>query len=187
MTNVEKFRPASAIASGWLLVIFFSGFIIQTLAYGGDLVSTVAICAAGIVGSYLIFLKPHLLIFDEGIKIINPTKEIYASWDLVDTIETRYTMSLLINGVTYYAWAAPAPSGRHSKRMHRSDLHPGAELPRRVGDSLKSDSGAAAYIAKMRKKNFVGHSASELVITNQFTLLYFCAAAAVFGAANLFL
>lgn len=187
MTNVEKFRPGSAIASGWILIFFFSGFIVQTLFYGGDIITTATICVAGIIGAYLLFLKPYLMIFDEGIKIVNPTKEITVSWDLVEEIETRYTMSLLINGVTYYAWAAPAPSGRHSRKMHRTDLHPGADAPRRVGDSLHSDSGAAAYIAKLRRKNFSGPSVSHLEIISSFALSYICAASALIGAANFFL
>jgi hypothetical protein len=83
MTNVEKFRPGSAIASGWVLILFFAGFIVQSTFYGGNLVATAAICSAGIIGSYLLFLKPYVLIFDEGIKIVNPTKEITATWDLL--------------------------------------------------------------------------------------------------------
>jgi hypothetical protein len=185
MTNIEKFRPGSAIASGWVLIFFFSGFIAQTFFYGGDILATVAICAAGITASYLLFLKPYLLIFDEGIKIVNPTKEITASWNLINEIETRYTMSLVINGVTYYAWAAPAPSGRHSRRMHKTDLHPGAEAPRRVGDSLQSDSGAAAYIAKLRKRDFAVASETNFQIVSNPYLVYLCAAFALIGLASL--
>ena len=187
MTNSEKFRPGTAIASGWLMILFFTGFIVQTLVYGGDIVTTVLICTAGIIGSHLLFLKPYLLIFDEGIKIVNPTKEITASWDLIDEIETRYTMSIAIKGVTYFAWAAPAPSGRHSRRMHKTDLHPGAEAPRRVGDSLQSDSGAAAYIAKLRRREFVGTGSSKLEIVSNYTMVYVCAACALVGAASFIL
>ena len=183
MTNIEKFRPGSAIASGWVLIVFFAGFIIQTIFYGGDLVVTAAICSAGIVGAYLLFLKPYVLIFDEGIKIVNPTKEIVASWDLVEEIETRYTMSIEINGATYYAWAAPAPSGRHSRRMHKTDLHPGAQAPRRVGDSLKSDSGVCAHIAKLRRDEFASAGAGNFEISSNYTLLYITTALAVIGAA----
>lgn len=184
MTNIEKFRPGTATASGWILILFFAGFIVQTLIYGGDLVTTVAICTAGIISSYLLFLKPYLLIFDEGIKIVNPTKEIMATWNSVEEIETKFSMSIVINGTTHYAWAAPAPSGRHSRRMHKSDLHPGAEAPRRVGDSLQSDSGAAAYIAKLRRKEFTGVGLSEVEISSDYRLAYLCAVIAVIGAVS---
>jgi hypothetical protein len=185
MTNVEKFRPGSAIASGWVLILFFAGFIVQSIFYGGNLVATAAICSAGIIGSYLLFLKPYVLIFDEGIKIVNPTKEITATWDLVEEIETKYSMSILVDGQTFYAWAAPAPSGRHSRRMHKTDLLPGADSPRRVGDSLKSDSGVCAHIAKLRRKDFASAGTGEFEISSNYILSYAVAACAVIGAASL--
>lgn len=187
MTNVEKFRPGSAIASGWVLILFFAGFIIQTIVYGGNLVTTAAICSAGIISAYLLFLKPYVLIFDEGIKIVNPTKEITVTWDLVEEIETKYSMSIQIRGESFYAWAAPAPSGRHSRRMHSTDLLPGADAPRRVGDSLKSDSGVCAYMAKIRKKNFIPGAASEFEIITDNTGFYILAALILLGAAAVFI
>ena len=187
MTNREKFRPGSAIASGWILIAFFVGFIIQTLFFGGDLLLTIGICGAGAFGSYLLFLKPYVLLFDEGIKIINPTKEITATWDLVEEIETKYSMSILVDGQTFYAWAAPAPSGRHSRRMHKTDLLPGTDAPRRVGDSLKSDSGVCAHIAKLRRKDFASAGTGELEISTNYILSYAAAGCAVIGAATLFI
>ena len=183
MTKSEKFRPGSAIASGWVLIAFFVGFIIQSLFYGGDILMTIGICGAGAFGSYLLFLKPYVLLFDEGIKIVNPTKEITATWDLVEEIETRYSMSIQINDRTYYAWAAPAPSGRHSRRMNKNDLFPGAASPRRVGDSLQSDSGVCAYMANIRRKNFTGVSASEFEIISDNTSLYIFVALVCIGIA----
>lgn len=173
MSNIEKFRPGSALVSGWGLILFFSGFIVQTVVYGGDVVATVGLCASGIIISYMIFLKPYVLIFDEGIKIINPTKEITASWDLVEEIETKYSMSIKVKGQTFYAWAAPAPSRGHSRRMHKTDLMPGSDAPRRIGDSPKSDSGVASYMAKLRKSEFVAGTSSQLEIATNFVLLYF--------------
>ena len=187
MTNSEKFRPGSAIASGWILIAFFIGFIVQTVFYGGDIVVTVGICGAGAFAAYLLFLKPYVLIFDEGIKIVNPTKEITATWDLVEEIETKYSMSIQIRGESYFAWAAPAPSGRHSRRMHQSDLLPGADDPRRVGDSLKSDSGICAYMAKIRKKNFITGTASEFEIISDYRGLIVLAALLLLGATASFI
>jgi hypothetical protein len=163
------------------------GFDLQSLFYGGDILMTIGICGAGAYGAYLLFLKPYVLLFDEGIKIINPTKEITATWDLVEEIETRYSMSIQIRGQSYYAWAAPAPSGRHSRRMHKSDLLPGADSPRRVGDSLKSDSGICSYMAKLRRKNFVSSQASKFEIITDNTSLYIFAALILFGAAATFI
>jgi hypothetical protein len=187
MTKSEKFRPGSAIASGWVLIAFFVGFIIQSFFYGGDTLMTIGICGAGAFGAYLLFLKPYVLLFDEGIKIVNPTKEITATWDLVEEIETKYSMSIHINDRTYYAWAAPAPSGRHSRRMNKGDLFPGADSARRVGDSLRSDSGVCAYMANIRRKNFTGVSASEFEIISDNRGLYIFGALILIGAAASFM
>ena len=187
MTNSEKFRPGSAIASGWILIAFFVGFIIQSFFYGGDILMTIGICGAGAFGSYLLFLKPYVLLFDEGIKIVNPTKEITATWDLVEEIETKYSMSIQIKDRAYYAWAAPAPSGRHSRRMNKGDLFPGADSARRVGDSLRSDSGVCAYMASMRRKKFTGVGASEFDVISDNRGLYILAALILLGAAASFI
>lgn len=164
MTNPEKFRPVSALIMGWVLITFFAGFLAQTLFYDGvrAIVITSVLCSAGIFGAYLSFLKPNVVIFDEGIRIVNPTKEISASWDRVDEIETKYSMSIIVDQRTFYAWAAPAPGRRHSKRVHKSDFAPrGGDYPIRLGDSPRSDSGACAHIARLRRKEFIlqGHSA----------------------------
>ena len=187
MSNVEKFRPGSAIASGWILIAFFIGFIAQSLFYGGDVVLSIGICGAGALGAYLLFLKPYVLLFDEGIKIVNPTKEITATWDLVEEIETRYSMSVQIREKRYFAWAAPAPSSRHSRRMHKTDLLPGFDAPRRVGDSLKSDSGVCAYMANIRRKDFVTGGASDFeIISNNAAFYTFLALLLVGVAAVIF-
>jgi hypothetical protein len=71
--------------------------------------------------------------------------------------------------------------------MHQSDLLPGADDPRRVGDSLKSDSGVCAYMAKIRKKNFVSGSASEFEIISDNKGLIILAALLLLGAAAAFI
>jgi cell division FtsZ-interacting protein ZapD len=67
--------------------------------------------------------------------------------------------------------------------MHTTDLLPGADAPRRVGDSLKSDSGVCAYMAKIRKKDFIPGGASEFEIISDNAGLYIVIALAVIGAA----
>jgi hypothetical protein len=67
--------------------------------------------------------------------------------------------------------------------MHKTDLLPGADAPRRVGDSLKSDSGVCAYMAKIRRKDFVARSGSTFEIITDNTALYIFAALILLGAA----
>lgn len=67
--------------------------------------------------------------------------------------------------------------------MNKTDLLPGADIPRRVGDSLQSDSGVCAYMANIRRKNFTGVSASEFEIIHDNTSLYIFAALVCIGIA----
>ncbi|CAB5105047.1 MAG: hypothetical protein F2954_00910 [Actinobacteria bacterium] len=166
MTNPEKFRSGSALFTGWVLITFFIGFTIQSFFFGStaDVLITVLVCAIAIFGSYLCFIKPYVIVFDEGIKIVNPTKEITASWDRIDEIETKYSMAIFVDGRAYYAWAAPAPSRRHSRGLHKSDLLPGSDSPRRLGDSPKSDSGVCAHMARLRRKEFIAKGMPALYI-----------------------
>jgi hypothetical protein len=71
--------------------------------------------------------------------------------------------------------------------MHSTDLLPGADAPRRVGDSLKSDSGVCAYMDKIRKKNFIPGAASEFEIITDNTGFYILAALILLGAAAVFI
>ena len=167
MNNPVKFRPTSALVMGWILIAFFIGFTLQAIFYAGiiEVLLTTLASGIGVFVSYLWFLKPYVVIFDEGITIVNPTKEITVSWDLVEEIETKYSMSILVNNKTFYAWAAPAPSRRHAKSMHKADFEPrGSDHPIRLGDSPRSDSGACAHIARLRRKNFISNGRAALNI-----------------------
>lgn len=166
MNNPEKFRPTSALIMGWLLIAFFFGFIVQSTLVGGVTETLITILISGLasVAAYLGFIKPYVTIFDEGIKIVNPTKEITASWDRIDEIETKYSMSITVDGAVFYAWAAPSPGRRHSRGLHQSDLLASGGPLRRLGDSPRSDSGVCAHIARLRRKEFVARGGATLNI-----------------------
>jgi hypothetical protein len=56
--------------------------------------------------------------------------------------------------------------------MNSTDLLPGTNAARRVGDSLKSDSGVCAYMANLRRKDFSAIGASEFEIVSDNSGLY---------------
>jgi hypothetical protein len=67
--------------------------------------------------------------------------------------------------------------------MHKTDLLPGFDAPRRVGDSLKSDSGVCAYMANIRRKDFVAGGASDFEIISDNTVFYTFLALLLVGVA----
>ncbi len=169
MTNSEKFRPLSALVSGWILFGFEGLYLLQSFFFAtfGETLAATAICAAAALATFLCFIKPQVIISDEGIKIINPTKEIFASWDRVESIDTKYSTSITVDGQTIYAWAAPAPGRYHARSVHKSELRGvinSDEILIRPGDAPRSHSGSCAYLSKFRQKEFFASSRSALNI-----------------------
>ena len=159
MSNVILYRSRSAWFSAGVTTIIVLALVIQTFAAGSIKADLVA-SAWGIFvisTSYLLFIHPKIEIFDEGIRITNPIQRITVGWDRVEEIEARYTMSIHVAGKRIYAWAAPAPGRYHARSIHPSevkgmDLGVGGEI--RPGESPRSESGQASYIAKLRWRNF---------------------------------
>jgi hypothetical protein len=105
----------------------------------------------------LILHRPKVELFDEGIRITNPFDQITVGWQLVESIEAKYTMSIQVADKVIYAWAAPAPGRYHSRTIHPSEIKGmdiGADGVIRPGDSPRTHSGAAAYLANLRFKSF---------------------------------
>lgn len=136
------------------------GLIAQT-AIEGDLriiVLTVAWCVLILAILYAVMVRPIVKIFDEGIEIVNPITRHTIPWNDVARIDARYAMSIVTkNGQQIFAWAAPAPSRYHSRKIHESDLK-GLNLATeggiRPGESPRSDSGVARYLAVARFEKF---------------------------------
>ena len=175
MTDPELFRPRSgyiffALASIGSAIYTYQSFRYFSFASG---VTTALWCGLLLCIAYLIFVRPKVVIYDEGITITNPLYEITRSWADVDTIDVRYTMSIRLREAiklpwhrkpteTIYAFAAPAPGRYHSRSIHPSDLRGvgiSHEAALRPGDSPRSHSGQAAAIARLRQQRFDKQSA----------------------------
>ena len=106
---------------------------------------------------YIILHRPKVELFDEGIRITNPFDQITVGWQRVESVDAKYTMSIQVGDKTIYAWAAPAPGRYHSRTIHPSEIRGmdiGIDGLIRPGDSPRTHSGAAAYLAILRLKSF---------------------------------
>lgn len=141
-----------------------------------------AACSLTLVLAWLVFIRPKLDLFDEGLLIVNPYNSIAASWDQVEEIDTRFGFNVTIGGKRYHAWAAPSPSRYQARYLHQSDFR-GLDIETAGGvrhtDSPKSHSGSAAYLARDRKAKFRGGESYRRVQLNLagLTLTVACAAA----------
>jgi len=159
MSNLEVFRARSSLVSAGVAYFIIAGMVIQSI-YLSDFFGAMSALCWGIslaVLVYVVMHRPKLELFDEGIRIINPLREITVGWNLVESIDAKYTMSITVAGKVIYAWAAPAPGRHHSRKIHPSDIkgtNIGAGGYMRPGDNPRTHSGAAAYLATLRLTSF---------------------------------
>jgi hypothetical protein len=159
VTNSEIFRSKSSAIAAAIAYSVISIMIFQTIFTGEIRQAFLTIGLGSLVALffYLILHRPLLEIADDGIKIVNPLWSYNIGWRDISAIETRYTMSVQARGGVIYAWAAPAPGRYHARKIHPSEVR-GMDIASqstvRFGESPRSDSGVAAYLARSRWKKF---------------------------------
>lgn len=153
------FRPKSSLFYGFSVFLFCTGI---TFAYFYESDPSIRIAAILInaffcFAAYLLFIKPKVTFYDEGIVINNPLVEYTIGWGDIESIEARYTMYVQIGAKKIYAWAAPGPGRYHARSVHPSELR-GMGIPdlhnMRPGESPRTHSGVATQIARRRLEEF---------------------------------
>jgi hypothetical protein len=160
MQNPYLFRAKSALISAAIAYLFTAILVFQTIVVAnlkGDLIAIawgIFVCNC----VYLLFVRPKIIFYDEAISIINPLTSSTVGWGRVEALDSRYTMSITVSGKKIHAWAAPAPGRYHARTLHASEIK-GLKLEGtlRPGDSPRSESGQALYLAKLRMENFQSH------------------------------
>ena len=159
MTNIEFFRPKTAIFTAYCGYGLLSLAVIQPIVTGDamDAARSIAVATFISVLIYLVIHRPSLEIGDEGVIINNPLNRIEIGWQDVLEIETRYSLTFHTKSKSYSAWAALAPGRYHHRTVNPYEvkgLIPSSTTLIRASDSPRTDSGAASYIAKLRWNSF---------------------------------
>lgn len=155
MSNVETFRPKSGYVWFALTVVLSLGLVSEALVRGDYRNAFVsALFGGGItIGGWLLFVRPKVDVTDHSITITNALSETTVGWHDVQQIETRFCMSITVEGKRIYAVAAPAPSRYHARTIHPAEIK-GLTFDNpndlRAGDSPRTHSGVAAQIARRR-------------------------------------
>lgn len=111
--------------------------------------------------AFLLFIRPKVTYFDEGIVVTNPLHQFTIGWGDVESIEARYTMYLVVKSGSasrrIYAWAAPAPGRYHARTIHPNEIK-GLRVSNpenmRPGESPRTHSGVATHLARLRYEAF---------------------------------
>lgn len=155
MSSGEKFQTKSSVIYSWIMYIFVAVMVVQTFVMSGLFAGFIALVVGGAVAAFFYFVmhRPHLIIGDEEIVIVNPMSTHRFNWLEVESIDTKFTMSVTVDGKTINAWAAPAPSRYAARKVHPEDVRGfNIELAGSIahGDSPRSDSGVASFLARQK-------------------------------------
>jgi len=141
-----------------LAVVIFvgaaAGMLAAVLAEGLPGALTLAPLLALIAGfGWAAYWRPAVVVHEHGVDLVQVLSTLQVPWESIQSVDTRWALTLQTPRGNHAAWAAPAPSRyglyRVSKDENRT-LAEGAYLDGtiRLGDALSSDSGQAAEIVR---------------------------------------
>lgn len=159
MNNQETYRPrANLIFAGFGVVLcgLFTWSSFYQSSAASELTSAL-VALFVLICIYIFLIRPKISFGDEGVVITNPFEEITVGWADVVQLDTRWALSIETKEFTVSSWAATATGRHHSRSIHHTEIK-GLDIELagsiRPADSPKSDSGAAAYRARVRLKRF---------------------------------
>ncbi len=77
----------------------------------GYLLQTAAAVLAGIGVVWVLFGNPKVEVADGGITIVNIVRTVHVPWPAVESVGSKWSLSVQTAAGTYNSWAIPAPSG----------------------------------------------------------------------------
>lgn len=157
--TTERFRPRTGIILAIVLyALALAGLAVALLSglNGREILLTLPVLAFLAYCGYWLFGYPEVVVDDDGITLVNPSRTIRVPWVALVTVETKFALTLITANGRYSAWAAPAPGvigtfrGKREDALNLPGSSYGAAGSLRPGDLKRSDSGAAAYLVRAR-------------------------------------
>lgn len=149
--RLSRYLPPTAAALGVVAL----GLVVATDGIRGA--TTAAPWVALLVGLvWAAYGRPHLMIDDSGILVVNVFRSVKIPWPAVQRIDTKWALTLYTAYGKITAWAAPAPGAvatrlatpRDLRGLPESTYGPGESI--RPGDLPQYPSGAAAGMVRRR-------------------------------------
>ena len=174
MNDMDEFRPRSGYVYAGVIWFLLGGLLWTESELSGPSASSVLLTLAVGYVSYLLFIRPRVRVYPAGIEIRNPISEHRIGWQDVEAIDSKYTMSVRVNGSPIHAWAAPAQGRYHTRNVHPADARHlrvpnGTFIP--SGDSPRSHSGVATHLARQHYERF-GSRTARIETTHRRHLLH---------------
>ena len=159
----HTFRPRSNYvwaAISILLILLFAANSILVLTNVVQTTVELAFCITLATITYLIWIRPKLVLHQDGITVINPLGREEISYDDVLDFETKWALTIIHRNGRTRVWVAPA-SGKRRWIADNTFGWYGRGVPmssasvdgsETMSESLDSLSGQAAYLIRERMK-----------------------------------
>jgi hypothetical protein len=131
----------------------------------------------------LLFIRPKLVIGDEGVTVVNPLETVVIGWHAVAALEIKYSLTLFVGDKKVTSWVATGPGRYHARSLHKTELL-GLGLDKRdiesgvvrPGESPRTASGQAIALCRLRWRAYNaaladGQELARLTGSTKFNLL----------------
>lgn len=114
------------------------------------------VIAFGAVLVHVLFWRPSVEVDDDAVTVRNLVRDVRIPWRRLDSIDTRYSLTLYSEDRRVSAWAAPAPGRSTALRQSKQDslalqsLGSSLQHGLRSSATPNSDSGGAGLMVRAR-------------------------------------
>lgn len=192
MTKAQVFRPVSNILLAATALLLIGLMIVSSWFDGQGLLRAIFWGGAAAVATWLVFIRPKLVIHEDRIEVVNPIRSAVLGFGAIDSVNSRYFLTIEAGSLKLKAWVAPTPTRYASRGVRAVDLKgmylnpmPGVRdtdaLSLRAGDSPKAHSGQAGAILRIAMDSNSDRSNRKVEVNIHWTALAVAAAAAIVG------
>lgn len=138
----------------WALLVL--GVVLTALDDVGTGLRWLPLLAFAAAAVYVLFWRPSVEVDDEAVTVRNLVRDVRVPWPRLESLDTRYSLTLFTDARKVAAWAAPAPGRSQALRQSKTDALALQSLGTSLQHGLRSsatpnsDSGGAALMVTAR-------------------------------------
>ena len=106
-------RPGSSITVGVIGLIAGAALIVPALLTSPRSWTLISAVTLALVLLWLFVVRPCAVIYDDGIRLVNPLRNVEITWPTITEVRSRWALELVAGGKKYTAWGSPpTPAAR---------------------------------------------------------------------------
>lgn len=164
---VSRFNRGLAVTLWAVVALVFVVTVLNDTTWTDRVLAVVPTVFGGLFG-WVVLWRPHMVISDDGIRVVNVFSTADVPWAALVHVDTRFALTLVTPSRRVVVSSAPAPGRIGVAMARRQEQRGGRAVPdaesggRRAGDMLSTDSGDAAYLVRWHWDELRERGAIEL-------------------------